>query len=179
MGSAAAVLNEMLETTIELQVPHVRVIDADQLNHELQLHQQRISNVYMKFEGPFAGSSALIFPPQSAEKLVAALSGEEVADGDRDGLWAGTLTEVGNIVLNYVIGAISNVLDIPFDYSVPQYSEDEGNDLIRRCAEGEKLSIILAQTQFKASQLQLEGDVLLFFETPSFDALLRAIDEAG
>ena len=39
-------------------------------------------------------------------------------------------------------------------------------------------TILMAQTRFTIEQLEIDGDVMLYFEVGSFDALLAALDDA-
>ncbi len=53
---------------------------------------------------------------------------------DMDALRAGTFCEVGNIVLNGVMGSISNMLNFDFDYSVPEYLETNSENFMKNKA---------------------------------------------
>ena len=96
-------LNQMVNTHIQLQVPVLRVLSQSELT---ALYTTRPSTVFsavqLSFSGEFAGVSALIFPPESASKLVSVVLGREAVP-ENDQMRAGTLQEVGNIVLNGVM----------------------------------------------------------------------------
>ena len=92
---------------IELDVPVVKVLEPRELPQELEnLARDPLAAVQLNFRGPFSGSAALAFPPDSAAKLVAILVGEEPEGADLDAIRVGTLTEVGNIVINGVMGKL-------------------------------------------------------------------------
>uniref|UniRef100_A0ACD5GZE0 Uncharacterized protein n=1 Tax=Desertifilum tharense IPPAS B-1220 TaxID=1781255 RepID=A0ACD5GZE0_9CYAN len=51
----------------------------------------------------------MIFPTESASTLVSLLTGEKPGTPDLEAVKIGTLLEVGNIVLNGVVGTVSNL----------------------------------------------------------------------
>jgi chemotaxis protein CheC len=177
VGRAAGMLNDMLQSRVQLQVPYVKIFSPLALQSEIgQLGSDKLSTVRLTFKGPFSGIASLVFPPDSASKLVDVLTGEEAAPTDLDAIRIGTLTEVGNIILNGVMGSIGNVLQQHLNYSVPTYLEDNIERLL--LAEGlhANTTILLAHTRFIIEKLHIEGDVILLFEVGAFDALLAAID---
>lgn len=118
IGQASGILNEMLQTHIGLRVPEVTLTSAEEYCPQAG-EGERVSALQLGFEGGFDGSATLVFPRKDAAKLVSGLTGEEYGPEDLDSLTAGTLCEVGNIVLNSVIGAMSNVLHQTVLYSLP------------------------------------------------------------
>ncbi len=177
VGRAAGMLNDMLLSRVQLQVPYVKIFSPLTLQEEMgNLGSEKLSTVRLTFKGPFSGITSLVFPPDSAGKLVDVLTGEEPATPDLDSIRIGTLTEVGNIILNGVMGSIGNVLEKHINYSVPTYMEDDIESLLLTDQLDAKTTILLAHTRFTIEQLQIEGDIILLFEVGSFDALLAAID---
>ncbi len=173
VGRAAGMLNQMVNTHIQLQVPVLRVLTQTQLG---ELYAERPTSVFsavqLGFTGEFAGVSALIFPPESASKLVAVVLGKDEALSDDEAMRRGTLQEVGNIVLNGVMGSIANILREPLRYSPPDFIEDDISGII---GQGTGM-ILVARTQFSMKDHLIEGEVLIIFSLSSFDSLLAAID---
>lgn len=177
IGRAASVLNEMVRFHVKLQVPFVKILSPQELQKEMEmLGRYRIAAVRLNFKGPFSGTAALVFPPDSASKLVSVLTGEELGTPDLDSVRAGTLTEVGNIVINGVMGSIGNLLKQYINYSIPAYVEDTIENLLITNGGGEDATVLLVRTRFTIQQLQIEGDVILLFEVGSFDAVLSAVN---
>ncbi|HCR12967.1 MAG TPA: chemotaxis protein CheX [Solidesulfovibrio sp.] len=173
VGRAAGMLNQMVNTHIQLQVPVLRVLTQTQVG---ELYAERPTSVFsavqLGFTGEFAGVSALIFPPESASKLVAVVLGKEEGLADDEAMRRGTLQEVGNIVLNGVMGSIANILREPLRYSPPDFIEDDISGII---GQGTGM-ILVARTQFSMKDHLIEGEVLIIFSLSSFDSLLAAID---
>jgi chemotaxis protein CheC len=177
VGRAAGVLNTMLHSYVHLQVPLVEVLPLPAVSRKLQELGQTLSTVQLTFRGPFSGVASLVFPTESAAKLVAMLTEDEVELSDLDAIRIGTLTEVGNIVLNGVMGVIGNELGQHIHYSVPTYVENPADMMLPTGDPSTNLNapVIWAQAQFSIEQHQICGDIILLFEVSSFDALLTAI----
>lgn len=177
VGRAAASLNDLLESTIMLEVPTVIMISYENLGIEAgNLADNHFSCVQLGFQGSFSGIAALVFPPPSAAKLVSALTGEEPETPGLNGVMAGTLNEVGNIVINCVMGTIGNILEKPFDFSLPNYLEGKLLDLLMTDRNAPPRKILLVKTHFQVQDRHVEGNIFLVFEAASFDSLLAAID---
>ena len=146
--------------------------ELTKLNPESDL----ISSVQLRFDGSFTGTASLVFPPDSAGKLVDILTGEAFGADDLDEIRVGTLTEVGNIVINGVMGSIANILQERINYSVPTYLEGNVDGLLPQ-AQSEDATILIAHTRFKVQEHHIEGNIILFFEVGSFDALLTAVNK--
>ena len=173
VGKAAGVMNVMLHTPLELSVPHVEVIDPQNLD---TLGASPCATVCQGFKGRFGGTAALVFPPESAATLVMALTGEESQGLDLDELRTGTLTEIGNIVLNGVMGAIANTLKEHIEYNVPSFQECSLEELLKMQVGDDSKVCVLAETGFRTKDMELEGRVYILFEVGSFNMLLEAMN---
>ncbi len=177
VGKAASSLNAMLESHIELEVPSISWFNLQELAEGPdKIGNAPISCVQLSFQGTLSGTAALVFPPQSAVKLVAALTGVDPVTSDLDAVMAGTLNEVGNIVINGVVGTIGNILAKPFEYSLPIYLEGKLADVLRPNDPALNVTILLVRTHFQVQDRQVEGNIFLIFELGSFEALLSIIN---
>ena len=179
IGQAAGVLNDMIDSPIRLQIPYLQILTPIDVEEELEQHLngEQIAAVQLKFTGSFGGIAQLVFPTNSAAMLVTMLTGEEVGTHDLDSVKIGTLSEVGNIVINGVMGAISNVLQQRLNYSIPTYSEGTIASLLISGGLATDTVVLLAQTSFMIERLHIEGDIILIFNVNSFDTLLTAINQ--
>jgi chemotaxis protein CheC len=177
VGHAAGMLNEMIQFPIQLEIPDVELLSSLELQRELKEHfgKELLSVVQLAFSGSFSGSAQLLFPTESAVNLVSVLTGEEKGSPDLDSLKISTLSEVGNMVINGVMGSISNVLDQPLDYAVPYYAEEEIQEVLLKEQSLDNGTVLLAPAHFSIEELQIQGDIMLFFDVSSFTLLLKAI----
>jgi len=171
---AAAELNELLDSPIELHVPNIEVME--------RIPSQRpashtLSLVQLPFEGPFTGRALLAFPPESATKLVCLLMDEEIDPVVLGNMRAGTLTEIGNILLNCVMGSITNLLNTAVRYRVPSFYEDELPRFINHFQRS--ATVLAARTTFCVRDLAIEGEIHLVFAVDAFEALVQAVKRAS
>lgn len=178
VGQAAGVLNAMLQSHVVLQVPIVSIMSGTELEAKKQsFKKEMLSAVKIGFKGPFQGNASLVFPTPSAVKLVVLLTEDESGPGELDSIMIGTLTEVGNIVLNGVMGAVGNELKERIFYTVPNYLDDPADILSVSAVGIDGDLIVWVQTRFSIAQHNIDGDVVLIFEADSFGFLLAAIDK--
>ncbi len=178
VGRAASMLNEMVDSRIFLKIPSIQVLNATDLQQELtkKFNNHCFAAVTQSFTGSFCGTAELVFPTESASKLVAVLTGEKQGSPDLDAVKIGTLTEIGNIVINSVMGSISNVLKQYMNYALPVYLEDTVENLLRSNNVSNS-TILLASARFTIEELEIIGDIVLIFEVNSFEVLLAAINQ--
>ncbi len=179
VGRAAGMLNQILENHVHLQVPDARILSPAEIqSHQVtEFNAEKLSAVSLTFRGPFSGTASLVFPSDSAAKLVNVLTGEELDAIDLDAIKIGALTEIGNIILNGVMGSISNLLGKNIKYVIPAYIEDSIENLLALDDVDPGVTILLVRTRFTVAQLCIEGDILLLFEVGSFEMLISAIKD--
>jgi chemotaxis protein CheC len=176
VGKGVQVLNSMLNSNIILNVPEIYYV-----NNPREIFtklEDSVSTVNLKFDGILKGDCQLLFPSESALKLVKNVTGQ-MYDGietDFDAMSEGVIKEIGNIVLNSVMGVLGNTLNINLVYSVPTFTE---------CAMEELLSIdfaekstvgVIGRIEFKIEAMDVEGEVLTIFKMGSFDNVLENMD---
>jgi chemotaxis protein CheC len=178
VGRAAGSLNQMLEKPIRLHIPFLQLGKIEELSQEVQqMKDTTLSSVQLPFKGTFSGTSCLLFPTESAKTLVIALTGESEDPDTMDSLKEATLTEIGNVVLNGVMGSLANVLNHQIIYSVPFYQETSIHGLLQPTPSDSSDIILWAQTQFTIEEYDLTGDIMLMFGIPDLGLLINAISE--
>ena len=177
VGKAAGMLNQILEAHVHLQVPAIKIFPHSQIEKVLShAATTSLSVVSLAFKGSFSGTALLAFPSDSASSLVNIVAGDESDIYDLDSTRVGALTEVGNIVLNGVMGSVSNVLKKRLMYSIPVYVEDTIEHLL--CEDGMEANatIILAKTELTIKKFQIRGDIILLFRVDLFNTLIETLD---
>lgn len=178
VGKAANLLNSLISSHIDLKVPELKVITIKELITEVQQdHGEVLSAVSLPFSGGFSGIAKLIFPTESAGTLVSVFIDEEDGNNDLDTLKIGTLSEIGNIVLNSLLGTISNFLNINLNYTPPNYLESEISDLLYSAKTSITEACLYARTNFLIRTLEISGDFVLIFELGSLNKLIEMIDQ--
>lgn len=177
VGRAASALNDLVDRPVALVAPSVELLGFEELARVLDpLGPAAVSSVQMGFHGSLEGCAFLIFPQASASRLVAGLTGDDGDGEDIDSLRSGTLTEVGNVLVNSVLGTLANLLDRPLRYSSPVYEEGSALALVTTQVHAREPLLLLVRTGFSIRGMEIEGSLLLLFELSSFDALLAGIE---
>ena len=177
VGRAAQTLSTMLNSFIQLEVPTVEIFeDPDYSELENRLNLDNVSAVSMDYESSFSGSVFLMIPPESATVLVSALVNEEPGPISLDPVRAGTLCEVGNMIINSLMGSFSNVLQETVNYSLPEYKESTFENILLEKSEQKETSICIANTTMKIQELEIRGNLIIVFKVGHLEKLLASID---
>ncbi len=181
VGKAAGSLSDIIGSHVVLKVPKVDLFPLDDL-HKIahKLGQNRVSSVLQFFKGAFSGSAALIFPPESAVQLVSALTGDTVTSPSLDSVRSGTLMEIGNIVINGILGSISNILKCSLDFSLPEYRDISTiTELVsQNILNNHSGLIVFAEANFFIKALEISGFIVVLFEIKSLENLTSMIANA-
>jgi chemotaxis protein CheC len=179
VGRAAGVLNEMIGSHICLQIPVLKILSPLEAKEEMldRLGLNRLSTVRLTFSGTLSGNAQLLFPTDSASKLVDLITDEDLDLPDLDTIKIGALTEVGNIVLSGIMGSMSNLLKQNFEYLLPNYLEDTVDHLLDIQCPDVQVKILLAQTRFDVEDMPITGDIVVLFKLGSFENLILALSE--
>lgn len=178
VGKACSSLNSIVGSHVELTVPAISVFKRSELGVHLSDYADvQISSVGQKFNGPFSGTALMLLESNNASKLIGLLIDEDEDTPDFDAIRSATLTEIGNILLNGIIGTLGNMVDKSFTYSLPSYLEGRLNSIVSSDYSNEDVVVILVKTKFKVSEHLIEGDFLYLFEVDSFNKLEEELSE--
>ena len=184
MRRAAEVLATMLDSRVELAPPGLRLVGREDLVSVLAIDKETVlSAVEMDFSGQFSGSAGLLFISSEAGRLVdCVLDGLALAEDELEAMRNGTLCEVGNIVINAVIGTVANLLRIELSYSVPLFLHGPLAEVIDQARVGAERGgsregeiVILIGTRFQVEKIHVEGDIAVLLSLDSFKGLEEAI----
>lgn len=167
---AAETLNQLTACPIHFQPPVVETMTAQSLLNLLLQHfgEEPVCAAQLPFSGGLSGTAQLFFPQASGITFTTALTGEEPGGDDFKLLQEEALTETGNIVLNSILGTISNTLTEQLTFSVPVYQEDSIDNLAQSLTQDLNAVVLLAKTSFTIESLHVSGDIILFFNMRLF-----------
>jgi len=179
VGKSSGVLSKLINKRIRLQVPYIKLLTYSELKDEFKKELKSfngniLSAVKMTFKGILSGLVELVFPRESAIQFVELLSDKESFTEDMNLLFSTTLKEVGNIVLNSLMGTITNLLGIRLRFTLPKYIEDIPEKLVE-INDYENLFIILIKAQFTIKDTDIYGDFIIAMEVYSLKELINMI----
>lgn len=179
LKKSSELMNMMLRSNIRLNVLFIKVKSEESFIREIFADKNTdFDIVSMNFSGDFVGSAKLFFPKESSMILARAF----IADNSKllpiyDEIKEGMFSELGNILLNVIMGTLSNRFDKHFEYSVPEYTTGKSDDILSDGKNNGKSEILLILTRFIIEELEVEGNIALFFKEGSIKQLLNVIDE--
>lgn len=179
VGRAAKALNDLTESHIILRVPRIEIYNYTELDKIAErFGQGPVAAVLQGFHGKYTGRAALIFPPEAALNLVIGITGEEPEATDLDAIQSGTLSEVGNIVINALIGTIGNLLQNRLDFDLSEYKRDVISNLFTDSKyHSEQSFVLLSEVHFLIKKMDISGHILLSFDIESLDTLFDLIEQ--
>lgn len=177
IGRAASILSTMTSEPLQLTVPEVFIVPSNEISSRLgDMGEQPVADVRQTFRGALSGSADLLFPSESAAALANAVAGDLGGDLDLDELRVEILSEVGNVVINGVMGSLTNILDSPVDFDIPSYREESPKSMFQHASQTEGHSCVLMNARFSIQGIEISGDILLIFDVESQSNLWLGID---
>ena len=134
-------------------------------------------SIMQSFDGEVSGNALLVFPTDSGKKLAGLLGGYGPDDEIPELEISGILSEVGNIVLNGVLGSFANAIESDLIYTVPDFYVQETITSLMKKRNSQldetTQSVLLADTEFSVETHDIRGSVVVAFHLSSFASLLE------
>lgn len=180
VGDAAASLSELVAERVELRVPFVTVCSSAAAVQILRdRHSERLdTSIVQEFQGSVSGRALLAFPRSSTLKLGQILASLDKEPQVIDLELGGMLSEVGNIVLNGVMGTISNLIDDRLEYSLSRLVVDTAvTDLMvdDSLVGPRDPAVLIADAQFNIMSRNVSGSLLVVFHVGSIERILASM----
>ncbi len=180
VGRAAASLSELTGERVELSIPRVFLCDLERLNDLVQVDGEPFDTlVFQDFTGGFSGRAVLAFPRMSGLKLGQLLGNLDSLPNEMDLDLSGILMEVGNIVLNGVLGSMANMTGAKLSCAVAELltDQDMAAALTDRMSTGnrEGRRVFLTKVRFHVATRDISGSIAVLFEFGGIESLLQAL----
>lgn len=177
-SKAAAIFNQVVLSEVRLRVPLVRAVSSPESFAELfPPVTDKVTTVLLGFDGKISGAATLHFPPGDADRIADILAGNQPDSLGRNSMKVATVSELGNIMLNAFVGAISNIIGEHFQFSVPTY--EEGVDYREMTARifSDNDVIVHGETWFSVDTYNIMGDTCIFLDLASFHNLVESVNK--
>ena len=182
MGHAATALSQLVGETVYLHVPQVTLTDIASVPDLLGGPEQVVVGITLQIRGDAQGNMMLVFPLESAERLVSQLLARDRTVDVFDEIGISTIKEVGNILASSYLGAMGSLLNLTLIPSIPLLANDMAGAvidflLIELSEEGNQALMI--ETEFHGSS---SDDKLIrghFFLLPDPTSLVVITDAIG
>ena len=124
MGHAATALSQMIGQQINLRVPNVTITEISKVPEYLGGAEKMMVGITLQILGDARGSIMLLFPQESAHRLLSSLLGQQGKALVMNEVNVSTLKEVGNILASAYLSAIGTMMKKTLIPSVPLLAYD-------------------------------------------------------
>lgn len=178
IGRAASALSKIVYETVKLSVPRLDILRLRQLDEVLasSFHDE-LALVKQDFSGSAAGTAYLLMSKQASLKLVNALvhhsDSNDEAFGDAE---KGLLTEVGNILINALVGSMANTLGIGFELGQPSCALAGAKSLQDDSNLSGSDYVMFVETLFLLPGRHIGGNLVILLGSTEMGKVLKGID---
>ena len=178
VGNAATALSQMLNTSVEIRVPSVKLLEISDVPEHLGGADKAVLGMFLKMLGDASGNMLLIYPIESAERMVSLLLQQDLKGEELFSEMAlSALKEVGNILASAYLSALGTMLNINLICSTPSISYDMAGaiidyTLIELCSSEDKALVV--ETEFFLRGDEVKGNFFLIPDPGSLEVILAA-----
>ena len=177
VGHACAVLNQMVGSPVSIAVPQISFVTQDSIENDINKISKDVVVVRMVFGGDIKGLSAIILDGKEARALVAAMNDGQISEADIEATMNATLTEVGNIMINSLMGVMANVLTKTLQYQLPIYGRGEFERVIKNLDHLDRNHVLSIVTKISVDTMSVSGRIVILFAVDSMQSVIEKIDE--
>jgi chemotaxis protein CheC len=180
-GHAATALSQMTSSKIVIGVPHLQIVEMEELPELLSNADEMVAAVSMHMLGDLTGRTLLLFPRDSALRLSEILLrrgyGTSTVFGE---LEKSAVKEAGNIICSAYMNALADFMGMMLLPSVPNLVVDLCAAVLTTTNVGiptEPRWVFSIETQFMIEDAErpVDGHFLLMPDIVALDKILRAV----
>ena len=180
-GNAVNALSQLLNCPLEIDTPNLRILPFQQLTEILTEAETPLAGIMVEVFKEVAGMFLFLLDETFTRQIVHLALGVEMCDFmSLTEMEESLLLELGNIMCGAYIRALSQLLDVEMDVSVPQIKIDMGGAILTDAAlrflrTGDELLMI--DNLFRMDIGTFSGRILFLPEMDSLQVLLRKLEE--
>jgi len=179
-GNAATALSDMLERSVSIAVPTIKVLDYNTVVQNLGGPETLLVGILLCLNGDITGMMMFLLHKEFAHMVLNSLIGSEFNEEvDLDDMSQSTIQEVGNIMGASYVNAIASLTGLKIDISVPNMSVDMAGALLSVPAiyyANISDKIILIEDEFGHETKESTSHILLI---PEVDSLQKIMESLG
>ena len=180
-GNAVNALSQLLNCPLEIDTPNLRILPFQQLTEILTEAETPLAGIMVEVFKEVEGMFLFLLDETFTRQIVHLALGVEMCDFmSLIEMEESLLLELGNIMCGAYIRALSQLLDVEMDVSVPQIKIDMGGAILTDAAlrflrTGDELLMI--DNLFRMDIGTFSGRILFLPEMDSLQVLLRKLEE--
>lgn len=179
VGKAADILSEIVSKRILLNVPQIDWCFNEDCKVTIKdCIPEQISGALMvssiAFKDEIDGKANLIFSAAKMKKFVKLCmheDGNDIDSQDFTDIDFDIIKEIGNIILNCILGETGNYLDMNFNYSLPEVKIFDRIDLNQDIQERGYSHMLVLHITFVIDDTEIEGAIIIDLTVNSINML--------
>lgn len=176
VGQAASVMSQMVNDRVVLSVPSISFTSRTAAARELTKDAgQRICGVSQRFQGTFDADAILMFPENKSLEIVRLMIGDEMPIEELTAMEQEALSEIGNILLNALIGTLANVFGTEFTTSLPVFHFGTSVEILQSEHKAASDLVMLLHIDFRLETHQINGYVAFLLDVSAVRGLKGSI----
>jgi chemotaxis protein CheC len=179
-GRAAGALSELTGYRITLEVPRIAMHAIEDIAPQLtRMVEGEVASVTQVFSGPVAGNALLLLDEKAAVVLSELLTDDVSHSGVFDSGAREIITEVGNILLNALLGVFGNLLQVQISFAVPRLRVDTIDSVLHSITvQDEELRYaLMIHTRFRLRANNVTGYLIIILGITSLDRMLTELEK--
>ena len=176
IGSAANALSKMINQEVVLSVPDVELHSSEALL-DMTVEHDSIVSIVQKIEEPFDGKSILLFPEESSLEVVRRMLHMEDGSDVQSLLHEEAVTEIGNIILNACVGAVSKTLSKEIKMEIPEFSLARQKNLLEAYELDRKDIMLVINMNMSLQDSDISGYLVFIFGYNALRGLRNAVHD--
>lgn len=184
VGNAADMLSEIVQKRIGLQISGLELAASPDgsLKPEEQFREPfgtKLMVLTVSFADRLTGSASLVFPAGKMRRFVAFCSQQgafEPGNSDFTDVDFDVIREIGNIVLNSILGEMKKLLNVSLSCGLPRVTVCDRAAFDRNTASGELRPVLALSVVFLAEEMETRGAVIIDLTADSSRELFRLLD---
>jgi chemotaxis protein CheC len=181
VGRAAANLSELTGREVEISVLELVIFSAESTVETSELQNVAVLRIAQRFTQAMEGYVMLLLNEAGARRVARLILGEQLEANSFDEIEQSALLELGNIMINGVMGTIANQLSVTLGYDVP-YLELKGTaglgELIFDLIPNRTTQVVFMRASLKISEEVIHGYIVLILDQKNLEILISKLSES-
>ncbi|WP_077369013.1 chemotaxis protein CheC [Anaerosalibacter sp. Marseille-P3206] len=186
VGKAADMLSEIVEKKIILNVPNIEILNSKNKELDFDNHFSKGLNGTLmvssiSFEEKITGEANLIFPAEKMRTFINLCMKEDDDNSAEDMNFTDIdfdiIKEIGNIILNSIMGEIGNFLNVNLEYTLPKVSIFDYLEFKTDLKNNNDFYILMLYITFILDDTPIEGAVIINLTLNSLNELMKIIEK--
>ncbi len=171
VGQAANSLSQIAGESVNLSVPRVQLASRQGMAAQLTSNGcKRLCAVRQGFEGLMATDALLMFPVDQSLLLVQMMVGGDVPLEQLGEMEKDALAEIGNILLNGIVGSMADTLQIEFEGTLPVVEQGSASEVLSAQNPSED-QVLNLEVDFHIAAHEIRGFIAFMLDVKSMEVL--------